>query len=171
MGPSHFTWIEQKLLQVCPWKKSKLSIMLSVIWGGKGKEEIWGICLEGGLSSIPDMSLSPCHLYLWQWKVDACCFQTQICHSCPFVLILNGYKLLPNIPGTQGLALHYQYLLPWWWGYQETSTRKSRGNVLRGCSISRQAVIVCKVKISGNENIYVWVLFNNHCNFTFISFL
>lgn len=62
----------------------------------KGREKrFWGICLESGLSSIPNMSLSLCHLYLLQWKVDACCFQTQICHSFPlysFWMGMNSYK-------------------------------------------------------------------------------
>lgn len=67
-----------------------------------------------------------------------------------FVPIQNGYKQLPNPPGTPGFACQYWCLLPWWWGCQEASTHKSRGKVLRGYSISRQTVIVCKVKISGN---------------------
>lgn len=67
-----------------------------------------------------------------------------------FVLLLNGYKLWPDLPGTQGLAHQYWCLLPWWWGYQETITQKSRVKVLRGDSISRQAIMVCRVKISGS---------------------
>lgn len=67
-----------------------------------------------------------------------------------FVLVLNGYKQLPNLSGTHGLAPQCWCLLPWWWGYQETSTHESRGKVLSGYRISRQAIVVCKVKISGN---------------------
>lgn len=148
MGPSNFTWIEQKLLQGCPCKKWMLRRMLSVIWGGNRGEG-----KRGDLGHLPwkwviiytrhvVVSLSSIFIAV---KSGYMLLPNPNLPFISFVPVLNGYKQLPNLPGTQGLAPQC-----WWWGYQEARTHKSRGKVLSGYSISRQAVVVCKVKISGN---------------------
>lgn len=131
--------------------------MLSVIWGGSRR--------GGDLGHLPRkwVIVYTCHVIVSLSSIFIAVTSGYMLLPNPnlpfisFLLIQNGYKQLPNPPGTQGFARHYWCLLPWWWGCQETSTHKSRGEVLRGSSISRQTVIVCKVKISGNENMCVYV--------------